>query len=114
MDESDANGGTVVFDSADGGFKVPETTLYSVTTSYYIALFLASFNLKPLDQNGQEVVLLDRIVSDGDHEMKLWYALAKFIAASATSNSGNVPNLYNDDSVGPYWRRCWDIATHPK
>lgn len=43
LDESDANGGTVVFDSADGGFKVPETTLYSVTTSYYIALFLASF-----------------------------------------------------------------------
>lgn len=112
IDESDA--GTVIFDLDNGGFQVPQTDLFSICTTKYIASFLTSFNLTPKFQDGSRVEDLDdAIVLDADgNEVKLWYSLMRKLA----SFSGNVSYLYNDDillnPMGPYWRRLWDLDTH--
>lgn len=114
IDESDA--GTVVFDVAQGGFLVPQTDRISICTTSYIAQFLASFDLKPKNENGDQIENLDdAIVEDGQgNEVKLWYSLARKLASFPDRAS----NLYNDDillnPMGPYWRRSWDLDTHPE
>jgi len=113
LDESDA--GTVVYDASrnpDWAFD-PMTELVQLTTTSYIAAFLASFNLQPLDPSGQPAA--PALVTDAaGHEVKLWYAVAGYLA----SMTGGVPEQYNPDAaqnpIGPAWRRVWDLARHPR
>jgi len=113
IDESDA--GTVIFDIDNGGFQVPQTDLFSICTTKYIASFLTSFNLKPKDENGNQITDLDdAICRDAEgNEVKLWYSLMRKLASFA----GSVPHMYNDDEglnpIGPYWRRSRDLDIHP-
>ncbi|HUU02164.1 MAG TPA: metallophosphoesterase [Myxococcota bacterium] len=111
IDESDA--GTLLFDKADGGFKVDQDTLVEVCTSSYIASMMTNFNVYPKDENGQNMTVEDAIVKDAQgHEVKLWYSVAKKL-----TENDPIPDLYNDayppNPIGPYWRRAWDLKTHP-
>jgi 5'-nucleotidase / UDP-sugar diphosphatase len=111
IDESD--GGTLLFDKDDGGFKVDKETLVEVCTSSYIATMMTNFNIYPKDENGQNMSVEDAIIKDAQgREIKLWYSVAKKL-----TESDPIPDLYNDafppNPQGPYWRRAWDLALHP-
>ncbi|MDX9722436.1 MAG: 5'-nucleotidase C-terminal domain-containing protein, partial [Myxococcota bacterium] len=106
---------TTLFDVAQGGFSVDaNSTLIHVCTSSYIAQFLASFNLTPKDASAQPVSSLSDIIArnpDGS-EIKLWYVLQQRLAGFEPK----VPLQYSDEGnpLGPYWRRAWDLARHPR
>lgn len=117
LDESDP--GTPIYDkSQPGEFLVDQDSLVRITTSLYIAGFLATFNLDPLDAQG-EPWLDDQgepdwpAMMDADGEgrlLKAWELLAGKLAAF---DQAGLPHRYCDDEAlnpyGPYWRRVCDI-----
>lgn len=121
LDESGE--GTLLYDLANGGFQVDEnTTCVSVCTTSYIASFLPTFGFAPRDEQCETIgslatnpeILEDLILRDADdREMKLWYLIMKRLA----SMDSGVDAMYDDDQqnnpLGPYWRRAWDLARHP-
>ncbi|RLB57673.1 MAG: hypothetical protein DRI34_07125 [Deltaproteobacteria bacterium] len=110
IDESDP--GTVIYDRTQGGFLIDKTTLFQVCTSSYIADQMSQFNVYPKDAGGQKISLEQALVTDDSGEVKLWYSVAGQLAAGDP-----LADMYSDDEqenpLGPYWRRVWDVHTHP-
>ncbi len=116
--------GTLVYQKGDpnDGWHVVQTDLISVSVSLYIAQFLADFDIKPLDENGQPVVdaggnadlvsLISR--DDQDREFKSWYLLAEKLSSMLADQL--YPYCDEEDLYvhGPYWRRMCDLNPGPE
>ena len=106
LDESDTP--VLIYDAENGAWQIDNTECVSVTSSLYIASFAASMGIALRDEACQELPAgshLTRIVTnDQGQELKLWYAMAEFLASFG---DGGVPARYCSDPD----RRIIDLAS---